>query len=190
MKRRLIHWLKPKLKLLLDMESQPDLIEVLKKKGLKVGRNFRMHDGCLIDYSHSNHIEIGDDVVLAPNVHVLAHDASTWWFLEHTRISNTKIGSKVFIGAGSIIMPGVTIGNEVIIGAGSVVTKDVPDNCVYAGNPAKFLTYTNEYIEREKAKMRPENTFGEEFSEANNVSTADKEKLKQAAAKYGTAFLK
>jgi len=166
-------------------------IERLKKKGLKVGTDFYMQQGCIIDESHSYHIEIGNQVSLAPNVHILAHDASTWWFLEHTKIRNTKIGNRVFIGAGSIIMPGVTIGNEVIIGAGSVVTKDVPDNCIFAGNPATFMQHTDAYIAREKGKMNSENTFGEEFSEAQgNVPMQDRELLKQMAAKYGTAYLK
>lgn len=166
------------------------VIDELKKKGLTIGDDFHMQEGCIIDGSHSCHITIGNKVSLAPNVHILAHDASTWWFLEYTRIMNTTIGNKVFIGAGSIIMPGVTIGNDVIIGAGSVVTKDVPDNCIFAGNPAKFLMHTHEYIDRERAKMNAENTFGEEFSEANDVSMDMKLHLKQMAAKYGTAFLK
>ena len=170
--------------------GQYSVIDELKKKGLTVGTNFHMQEGCIIDGSHSCHIEIGNNVSLAPNVHILAHDASTWWFLQYTRIMNTTIGNKVFIGAGSIIMPGVTVGNEVIIGAGSVVTKDVPDNSVYAGNPAKFLMHTNDYIARERAKMNTENTFGEEFSEATNVSMEKKLHLKQMAARYGTAFLK
>lgn len=189
MKKRFIKWAKPVLKRLLGM-GEYSVIDELKKKGLKVGDNFHMQEGCLIDGSHSYHIQIGNDVSLAPNVHILAHDASTWWFLEYTRIANTTIGNTVFIGAGSIIMPGVTIGDEVIIGAGSVVTKNVPDNCVYAGNPAKFMMHTNEYIDRERAKMNAENTFGTDYSEANDVSFEKKEHLKQMAAKYGTAFLK
>lgn len=170
--------------------SAESAIERLKKKGLKVGSNFHMQQGCIIDDSHSCHIEIGNDVSLAPNVHILAHDASTWWFLEHTKIKNVKIGNRVFIGAGSIIMPGITVGNDVIIGAGSVVTKDVPDNCIHAGNPARFMQHTDVYIAAEKAKMNAENTFGEAFSEKYDVSPEDKERLKQMAAKYGTAYLK
>lgn len=49
------------------------------------------------------------------------------------------IGNGVWIGIGSIILGGVTIGNRAIIGAGSVVTKDVPDYCVVAGNPARII---------------------------------------------------
>ncbi|WP_447635442.1 acyltransferase [Flavobacterium microcysteis] len=189
MNRKLIKWAKPIVKRLLGI-SEHNIIDSLRKKGVKIGRNFHMQEGCIIDGSHSYHIEIGDDVSFAPNVHVLAHDASTWWFLEHSKIKNVKIGNRVFVGAGSIIMPGVTLGNDVIIGAGSVVTKNVPDNCLYAGNPAKFILHTDAYIAKERAKMNAENTFDAEFSEANNVSIEKKEHLKQMAAKYGTAYLK
>lgn len=189
MKRKLINWAKPIVKRLLGMENL-NTLEALKKKGLKVGTNFNIQQGCIIDSSHSYHIEIGNDVTLAPNVHILAHDASTRNFLEYTKIKNVKIGNRVFIGASSIVMPGVTIGNDVIIGAGSIVTKDIPDNCLYAGNPAKFMMHTDVYIAREKSKMTAENTFEEEFSEANDVSMENKELLKQMAAKHGTAYLK
>lgn len=53
--------------------------------------------------------------------------------------TNFIIGDNVYIGAGALIMGPVRIGNNVVIGAGSVVTKDIPDNCVVAGNPAKVI---------------------------------------------------
>ncbi|RZJ75297.1 MAG: acyltransferase [Flavobacterium sp.] len=189
MKRRLIQWAKPVLKKLLGI-SDTAYVDALRKKGFRVGDNFNMQEGCIIDGSHSYHIEIGNNVTLAPNVHILAHDASTWTFLEYTKIRNVKIGDRVFIGAGSIVMPGVTIGNDVIIGAGSIVTKSIPENCIYAGNPAKFMMHTDVYIEREKAKMTAENTFGTDYSEATDVSMDKKEHLKQMAERYGTAYLK
>ena len=49
------------------------------------------------------------------------------------------IGKRVWIGSGSIVLPGITIGDNSIVGAGSVVTKDIPPNAIYAGNPAKFI---------------------------------------------------
>ena len=57
--------------------------------------------------------------------------------------SRVTIGNNVWIGSGSIILPGVSIGDNSIIGAGSVVTKNIPDNCVAAGNPAKIIKYIN-----------------------------------------------
>ena len=49
------------------------------------------------------------------------------------------IGNDVWIGANCTILPGVTIGNNVVVAAGAVVTKDVPDNCVVGGVPAKII---------------------------------------------------
>ena len=51
------------------------------------------------------------------------------------------IGDNVYIGASAVVIDGVHIGNNVIVGAGSIVVKDVPDNCVVAGNPAKIIKY-------------------------------------------------
>jgi acetyltransferase-like isoleucine patch superfamily enzyme len=52
---------------------------------------------------------------------------------------DTVIGENCLIGIGAFIMPGVKVGDQVIVGAGSVVTKDVPPNCIVAGNPAKII---------------------------------------------------
>jgi maltose O-acetyltransferase len=60
------------------------------------------------------------------------------------------IGDNVFIGWGSIILPGVTIGSNVVVAAGSIVTRDIPDNCVVAGNPAKKIKNIESYIEKYK----------------------------------------
>ncbi|WP_135219923.1 MULTISPECIES: DapH/DapD/GlmU-related protein [Flavobacterium] len=187
MKRKIINRIKAILKRILGIR-EISMVDELKRKGFTIGERCNIQPECIIDYSHSWHIELGDDVTLAPRVHILAHDASTWTFLGYTKIKNTKIGSRVFIGASSIILPGVTIGNDVIIGAGSVVVKDIPDNCIYAGNPAKFITTTGEYIEKERQKMNSENCFGREFSEANDVSMENKMLMKRMAEQYGTAF--
>lgn len=58
------------------------------------------------------------------------------------------IGDYVYIGTNSLIMPGVKIGNNVLIAAGSVVTKSIPDNIVVAGNPARFICTTEDYMQR------------------------------------------
>ncbi len=53
--------------------------------------------------------------------------------------ADTYVGDNCFIGGGARILPGIRIGNNCIVGAGSVVTKDVPDNCIVAGNPARII---------------------------------------------------
>jgi maltose O-acetyltransferase len=164
-------------------------LEMLKENGLKVGDNFNMLSECIIDYSHCWHIEIGNNVTLAPRVHILAHDASTKMHLNYTKIKNVFIGDNVFIGTGSIIMPGVSLGNNVIIGAGSVVTKNVADDSVYFGNPAKFFCKTSEFIRKQKSQMNKDNTFDEAYTLRENINSQMKERMKESVKDNGTAFV-
>ena len=61
-------------------------------------------------------------------------------------VGPVRIGDDVFIGKNAIILPGVTIGSRVIVGAGAVVGKDVPDNSVVAGNPARIIRSLDEHL--------------------------------------------
>ncbi|WP_181038488.1 DapH/DapD/GlmU-related protein [Arthrobacter sp. ZGTC131] len=64
---------------------------------------------------------------------------------EIKRIAPVKIGNAAFVGLGVTILPGVTIGDGAIIGSGAVVTRSVPDDEVWAGNPARRISSTEEY---------------------------------------------
>jgi maltose O-acetyltransferase len=139
-------------------------------RGLKVGKNFSLFEEVILDYSHTFHIEIGDDVTMAPRVHVLAHDASTKYFLGYTRIGKVTIGNRVFIGASAIILPGVVIGDDVIIAAGSVVSSDVPSGHLVAGNPARILCNTKDYLLRKQNEMEGVPCFGKEYTTSAGVS--------------------
>lgn len=149
------------------IQGEQDL-EKLIKRGLIVGRNLHRTGGVIIDPSHCWHIRIGDNVSMGSYVQILAHDASTKLFLGYTRVSNVSIGNNVFIGAGTIVLPGVSIGNNVVIGAGSVVSRDIPDDTVAVGNPAKVVKSLEDYLTRERERMRESNTFGEEFTLRNS----------------------
>ncbi len=144
--------------------------EKLISMGMKVGKNFKRLNGVILDPSHCWLIEIGDNVTMAPNVHILCHDASTKQFLGYTKIGRVNIGDNVFIGAESVVLPGVKIGNNVIIGANSTVTKDVPNNTVVAGAPAKVICTLEEYLEKEKERMSSSICYGEEYTLRGNVS--------------------
>ena len=87
-------------------------------------------------------IYIGDNVMFAPNVIVATAGHPIIPELRRRGLQFNKdvhIGNNVWIGAGAILMPGVSIGDNTVIGAGSVVTKDIPSNVVAVGNPCRVL---------------------------------------------------
>ena len=150
-----------------------------RKRGLTVGENFHMLEDVQIDYSHLWHVFIGDDVTLAPGVRILAHDASTKRHLGYTRIGKVRIGNKVFIGAGSIILPGVTIGDNVIVGAGSVVSRSLEANTVFAGNPAEKISSLDDFLARRKKEMESSPVFSEEYTMEKGVTAEMKKEMNQ-----------
>lgn len=93
------------------------------------------------------HIYVGDYTMFGPNV-IIATAGHP--ILPELRGKNyqynmpVRIGKNCWLGAGVIIVPGITIGDNVVIGAGSVVTKDLPSNVVAVGNPCKVLREVNE----------------------------------------------
>lgn len=101
-------------------------------------------------------ITIGDNVYITAGVQFVTHDGGTLILRkEHPDLDWTApitIGDDVYIGMRSMILAGVTIGNRCVIGAGSIVTRDIPDNTVAAGVPARPLRSTDEYLERLQAK--------------------------------------
>ncbi len=144
--------------------------ERLVSMGMKVGKNFGRLGGVILDPSHCWLIEIGDNVTLAPRVHILCHDASTKQFLGVTKIGRVTIGDNVFIGAESVVLPNVHIGSNVIIGANSTVTHDIPDGVVAAGCPARVICSLEEYLQKEKLRMDAVPVYGEEYTLRKDVS--------------------
>ncbi|WP_409304749.1 acyltransferase [Peribacillus sp. SCS-155] len=166
------------LKRIIDRFRGEASTETLVKYGLTVGENFQRQAQCIIDPSHCWLIKIGDNVTLAPRVHILAHDASTKMHLGYTKIGKVIIGNNVFIGAGSVILPNVQVGNNVIIGAGSVISKDIPDNTVVGGNPATIICPTSEYIQKHGSRMSARPTYDENWT-FDNITNDMKKQMKQ-----------
>lgn len=119
---------------------------------LILGDNVFMNYGCSI--LDCNVVEIGNNVLMAPNVQIYAayHPTDHTLRLKDLEYADrVKIGDNTWIGGGSIILNGVTIGKNTVIGAGSVVTKDIPDNVVAVGNPCRVIKRLDkENVETEK----------------------------------------
>lgn len=128
-------------------------LEACKEMGMKVGKGCHGLEASTIDVAHCWLIEIGDHVTFAPQVYLLAHDASTKRDLDYTKIAKIHIEDRAFIGARALIMPGVTIGENSIVAAGSVVTKSVPAGVVVAGNPARVISSLEDYLSKHKKNM-------------------------------------
>lgn len=133
--------------------------DYLRSLGCKIGKRVAFFGKRIfIDPTRPWLIDIGDDVKITEGVTILTHGydfAVLRNVYDHTLGSSgkVKIGNNVFIGMHSTILKGVTIGDNVIIGAGSLVNKDIPDNCVAAGVPAKVVMTLDEYYEKRKSEQ-------------------------------------
>lgn len=140
----------------------------LKLIGVNVsGRPLYVCADLKIDGADHTLISIGHNTVISSEVRILSHDYAVNKALIHTRFQHVneisklrevKISENVFVGMRTLILPGITIGKNSIIGAGSVVTSDVPENCVYAGNPARLISTLDDYAMKvmQEIKTNPE----------------------------------
>lgn len=103
------------------------------------------------------HIYIGDYTMIGPNVTIATAGHPILPQLRKQAYQYNMpvhIGENCWLGAGVIVLPGVTIGDNTVIGAGSVVTKDIPSNVVAVGNPCKVLRNINEHDKKYYFKNR------------------------------------
>lgn len=115
------------------------------------GRNVHFGDNIYCNFNTTlvddTHIYVGDNTMFGPNVtvatagHPINAELRSKGYQYNAPV---RIGKNCWIGAGALIMPGVTIGDNAVIGAGSVVTKDIPSGVVAVGNPCKVLREVGE----------------------------------------------
>lgn len=165
-------------------------LDKLINRGLVIGKDCQIQPDVFIDPSHCWHIFIGDEVKIGHGVKILAHDASTKSRLGLTKIANTTIGSRSYIGTESIILPGVSIGEDVIIGAGSVVYSNIPSSSIATGNPAKVISSLELYLLTEQSQMNKGNSFDESYTLRSSSFNIDKKReLIEACHKNGKAYV-
>lgn len=132
--------------------------EDLRKKGIKVGNNVFINTRG-IDIGHGFLIEIGNNVTIAIDAQIIAHDASTKIFLGYSKVGKVIIGDNVFIGARSVILPNVEIGDNVVVGAGAIVNRSIPANSVVVGNPARVVDTIDHFLDKNKELLEKSPVF-------------------------------
>jgi len=124
--------------------------------GVKFGKNIRFTGKDTTFGSEPYLIEIGCNVTITQGVKFQTHDGGVGLFRNKypgiNIFGRIKVGDNVFIGEDSMIMCGVTIGNNVVIGAKSLITKDVPNNVVVGGVPARIIRSLEDYEKKSLEK--------------------------------------
>lgn len=119
------------------------MFKVENPHNIKIGKNVGINFGVYI-LAHTS-VVIGDNVVLSANCMLIDTGLDTSKFANEFPVPHIKskivLEDFVWVGAGAIVLSGVTVGQRSIIAAGAVVTRDVPSYCIVAGNPAKVVKF-------------------------------------------------
>ena len=158
-------------------------IDELRLSGVVIGENCHIYGS--IDNGHEFLVTIGDNVTLASGCKLLTHDGSTKKILGYSKVGRVDIGDDVFVGASAIILPNVKIGSKVIIGAGSIVTKDIPDNSIAVGNPAKVIGTYEDYVKKTKVQFETMPIWNTHYSKKTDE---EKQQMKKALSESGIGF--
>ncbi|WP_300668236.1 acyltransferase [Desulfoluna sp.] len=140
-----------RLRLLADKGYYP---HYLRHQGVRIGKGAVVLYPSYIDGRMPYLVEIGDHAVISLYVTILTHDATSAWAGDLIKVGRVTIKDHSFIGAGSTLLCGTTIGPNAIVGAGSVVSRDIPPNTVYAGNPARFVCTLEAFVEKNQKAAR------------------------------------
>ncbi len=151
---------------------------LLRKRGLRLGQNVYVGERTRFDNGFLWLIAVGDDTTISANVDILAHDGATKLGVGYSQIAPVSIGSDVYIGACSLVLPGVTIGDGAIVGAGSVVRRDVPAGAVVAGNPARIIGQVEEFVERHRRMIADRPRYpAQGWTYAGGITAANQERM-------------
>lgn len=151
-----------------------DAVAYWRKLGAIIGDECRIYPSASLG-SEPYLVKIGNHVRINNGVIFVTHDGGFWVVRGLSKLGTIpadvingeifgkiSIGNNVHIGTNSIIMPNVHIGNNCIVGCGAVVTKNIPNNSVAVGVPAKVIETVYEYYEKNKSNLVPSKNMTQE----------------------------
>lgn len=134
-----------------------DPVAYARKIGVQMNGEVTIYGTSYVMFSAEPYlVTLGDNVFISVGVKFLCHDGSTLPFRKDypdlELAGEINVGNNVFIGMGALILPSVSIGSNCIVGAYAVVTRNVPDGSIVAGNPARRICDTADFLERAKCR--------------------------------------
>jgi acetyltransferase-like isoleucine patch superfamily enzyme len=138
------------------VQRSRDPVAFFRSRGARIGDGCRLI-GCNFG-SEPYLVTLGDHVSATATAFV-THDGGVWVFRDEWPdadvIAPIVVGNNVYLGAGVLVLPGVTIGDDVVVGARSVVTRDLPSGCVALGTPARPVRSLAEYRAALEPRLLP-----------------------------------
>ncbi len=148
-------------------------VKFWKLGGVKIGSDCEIYPSVSFG-SEPYLVEIGNHVRITDGVKFITHDGGVWVlrglkdeYKDIDLFGKITVGDNVHIGMDVTIMPGVKIGSNCVIGCGAIVTKDIPDNSIAVGVPAKVIKTIDEYEANNK----------EEFMHTKGMNSKDKKEF-------------
>lgn len=166
-------------RLISAVRRRVDPIRHARSIGVTVGERCRLIN---VTFSTEPYLVHLGSHVSATKTHFETHDGGVWVlrddYPEIDVVRPIHVGDNVYFGYGCIVLPGVTVGNNVIIGAGSIVTRDIPDNTVAVGVPARVIKPLDEYAAAAVKSSHPTKGMSpqQKFAYYTNVYKSDSQR--------------
>jgi maltose O-acetyltransferase len=139
--------------------------------GLRLGRNVYIGAGVYVDPGFLWRSRSATTARSPSGTRIIVHDASIKRHIGYTAVARVEIGSRVYVGMGATILPGVSVGDDAIVGAASVVHDDVPAGTVAVGNPARVVGTVADHVARHAAQLESAPVFeGEGWSRLSGIT--------------------
>lgn len=152
---RIISWIQDK------YMHHRDAVKYWRSKGAQIGQRCEIYSSASFG-SEPYLVKLGDHVRVNTGVQLITHEGGLWVLRENPSIANASqidifrpivIGNNVHIGTNAMIMPGVHIGDNCVIGCGAIVTKDVPDNSIAVGVPARVIESIDDFYDKHREEF-------------------------------------